>query len=85
MGQLVDEGDGGMPRDEGVGVHLLDGDVAVGDAAPRDDLQALDEGRRVGPAVGLDEADDHVGPAILAAVALLEHPVGLADARAIPR
>ena len=34
------------------------------------------------PPVGLDEADDDVGAAGDAPVALLEHPVGLADARA---
>ena len=84
VGQLVDQGDRRVAGDHRVGVHLLDDDVAVGDAATRDDLQALDEGRRVGPAVGLDEADDHVGPASLAAVALLQHPEGLADARGHP-
>ena len=35
-----------------------------------------------GAPVGLDEADDDVGAARLPPVALLEHPVGLADARA---
>ena len=32
-------------------------------------------------AVGLDESDDDVGPALLAPVRLLEHAVRLADAR----
>ncbi len=36
------------------------------------------------PAVGLDEAGDHVRAAVFAAAALHEHGVGLADARRHP-
>ena len=46
----------------------------------RDDLQPSEQLLGVLAAVGLDEADDDVGAPLEAAVALLEHRVGLADA-----
>ena len=81
MGELVDQGDGGVAGDDRVGVHLLDGHSAVLHSAARDDLQAIQQRRGVAPAVRLDEAHDHVRAAIVAAMRLLEHLVGLADAR----
>ncbi len=47
VGELVDQGDGGMPRQDRVGVHLLDDDAAILDAAPGDDLQAVEQLRSV--------------------------------------
>ena len=74
------EGDRGMPGDHGVGVHLLDDHAPVLDPAARHDLEAVEQLRCVRPAMRLDEADDEVGATTHAPVALLEHPVGLADA-----
>ena len=46
-----------------------------------DDLEVADLARSVlGPAVGLDEADDHVGAPAVAPPALVQHGEGLADA-----
>ena len=80
VGELVDKGDGGVAGDDRVGVHLLHGDAAVLDALPRHDLQAVQESGGVAPAVGLYEADHDVGAPVVAAMGLLEHLVGLADA-----
>ena len=81
MGKLVDQGDGGLSCEDRVGVHLLDHDTAVLDATPRDDLEPVEELLGLGSAVRLDEPDDEVGATRRAAMALLEHPVGLADTR----
>ena len=70
----------GVAGEDRVGVHLLDDDAAVLDPPARHDLEAVEELDRARPAVRLDEADDEVGAAAEPAVALLEHPVGLADA-----
>ena len=55
-------------------------DAAVLDPTPRHDLEPVEQLLGLRPAVRLDEADDEVRPARGPAVALLEHPVGLADA-----
>ena len=81
VGQLVDQGDRRMPGEDRVGVHLLDDDAAVLDPTTRHDLQPVEQLGRLGPAVGLHEPDDEVRAAPGPTVALLEHPVGLADAR----
>ena len=81
VGQLVDQGDGRLPGDDRVGVHLLDDHAAVLDPAARNDLEPVEQLDRVRPAVGLDEADDEVRAAGHAAMALVEHLEGLADAR----
>ncbi len=62
VGQLVDQDHGRPAGQHGVQVHLLDLDTPVGGMAPGHDLQALGQGLRLGPAVGLDIADDDVNP-----------------------
>ena len=61
-------------------VHLLEHRVAVGDAPARNHLQALGLGDRLGPAVRLEVADHDVASRLGLGLALLQHPVGLADA-----
>ena len=68
----------GCRAEHGVDVHLLERRPPVGQRAAGDHLEALDHLGRVLAAVGLDEPDHHVGPALGAAVALAEHGVGLA-------
>ncbi len=65
----------------GVDVELHQGAAAVGDGFSWQDLEALEQGRGLGPAVGLDQADRHVGPLGLPPRRLLQHLVGLAHAR----
>ena len=71
----------GSAGQDRVDVHLGERGAAVGDLAPRHDLQAVEQVGGVLAAVGLDEPDDDVGAALGSAVALAEHGVGLADAR----
>ena len=82
VGQLVDQGDLRTAGQHGVEVHLLEESCPRYVSAPAGyDLEVADLGVGVGPVVGLDEADDHVGAALRAPPALVEHGVGLAHAR----
>ena len=79
--ELVDEDDLRPAPQDRVDVHLLERRAAVFDALPRDHLEVADLRARQLAAVGLDEADDDIGPAAAAPAALAEHRVRLADAR----
>ena len=78
--ELVDQRDLRSASQDGVDVHLGERGAPVGERPPRDDLETVDHLGGVPAAVGLDEPDHDVGPALGAAVALAEHGVGLADA-----
>ena len=80
MGELVDEHDLRRPREDRIDVHLLERRALVLDHLPRDDLEVADLLRGARTAVRLDEADDDVRAAALAAPALVEHRERLADA-----
>ena len=80
--ELVDDGDLRAPRQDRVDVHLLQRHAAVLDLPQRHLLEVADLRERVGAAVRLDEADDHVEALALQLVGVLEHLVGLADPRA---
>src|SRR5690242_8551486 len=80
MGELVDERDLGMPREQAVDVHLLELTAAVDDQLARQDLQVADLLDGAPPAVGLDEADDDIGATVVPAATLVEHRERLADA-----
>ena len=47
----------------------------------RHELESFEQGDRLGAVVGLDEADDDIRPAFRGPATLVEHVVGLADAR----
>jgi hypothetical protein len=81
VGELVDQHDVGASLEDRLDVHLLLDGAAVGDLLARHDLEALELALGLRPAVRLDVADDQVGAPLDAAVALVEHGVGLADAR----
>ena len=78
--ELVDEGDLGVPGQDRVEVHLLEGGAAVGQRRPRDDLQVTDLLEGVRPAVRLDVGDHHVGAALVATMTLVEQRKRLANA-----
>ena len=80
MGVLVDERDRRSAGQDGVDVHLLEVDAAVGEHAARDDLEIADPLGGVRPAVRLDERHDDVGAAFATPMTLAEHGEGLADA-----
>ena len=71
----------GRAGEDGVEVHLLERRAPVLDRAAGDDLEVAELVGGVGPAVGLDEADDDVGAPLGPAPALVEHGEGLAHAR----
>ena len=70
----------GRARQDRVDVHLGERRAAVDDRAARHDLQVAEHRLGVRAAVRLDIADDDVGAAVARRLALLEHPVRLADA-----
>ncbi len=81
MRQLVDERDRRSSGDDAVDVHLLDDDAAILDTSARHDLEAVQQLRGPRAAVRLHESDDDIRAALRASMALLEHPVRLADPR----
>ena len=80
MCELVDERDLRLAREHGVDVHLLEGAVAVLELRPRHDLEIADLGRRLLPAVRLDEPDDDVLAVVAPSPAFVQHRERLADA-----
>ena len=80
VGELIDQGDLGVPAQHRVQVHLLQAAAPVFHQLARDDLQVTDHLLGQPPTVTLDKPDDDAGSPLLAPVALVEHCVGLADA-----
>ena len=81
MRQLVHEGELRPAGDDGVDVHLGEVEVSVLAPQPRHLLDAVREGRGLGPVVRLEVADHDVTAVVLRLAPFLEHPVGLADPR----
>ena len=69
----------GFAREDRLGVHLLDDHPAILDPPSGHDLEPVEERQGVRPPVRLHEPDDEVRATGHAPVALLEHPVRLAD------
>ena len=72
---------GGAAGQHGVHVELGQLDPAVGQLAPGQHLEALEQRGGPGPAVRLDQPDHDVGAAVGPPVGLAEHGEGLPDAR----
>ncbi len=79
--EFVDDRDRGPAREHGVDVHLGERRATVGDLLARDDLQPVEQRGRPGTAMGLDEADDHVGAPVPTPVRLVKGGERLAHAR----
>ncbi len=79
MGQLVDDGDLGIARDDGVEVHLLQDDAAIFNLPLRDDLEVRQLRLGVLPPVGLDQRDNDVETLRAQLVGVANHAVRLAD------
>jgi hypothetical protein len=77
---LVDQNHARRARDHRLDVELLDDQAAILDAAKGHRLEAFEESRGLGAAVGLDEPDHHVHAPLLERVRFLQHAIGLADA-----
>ncbi len=80
VGEFVDQGEFGSAAQQRVQVEFGELGAAVAPHGARELLQAVEQAGGARPVVGLQQADHHVGAAFPAAVRLVEHPVGLADA-----
>src|ERR1017187_8213261 len=79
MGELIDQGHGGLAAQDRLGIHLLELRAAVGNGTARDGFQALGLGDGVAAAVRLEVGDDDVRSPGAERLRLVEHTVGLAD------
>ena len=79
--ELVDQRDLRLAGEHRVGVHLLERAAAVRQLLARDDLESVEQRRGLRPRVRLSERDDHVRPALAAAVTLTKHGVRLPHTR----
>ena len=80
MGELVDNGELRLAPEQRVEVHLGEDAAAIAKLAARQDVEAAQQRLGLRPAVGLDDADDHVRAFLAPLTRGLEHGVGLADA-----
>ena len=77
--ELVDEHQRRPALEDAVEVHFLEHTAAVGQRAPRQDLESLGQCRRFLAAMRLDDADDDIDPVRLTPPSREQHLVGLAD------
>ncbi len=80
MGELVDQRELRPSRDQCIEVHLFERLVAISQPLARYHFEALEQGLRLRPSVGFDDADHDVDARLEAGVGAREHLVGLADA-----
>ena len=81
VGQLVDHHGVGMTLEDGVDIHFLQFDAAVGNDAQGNDFEIANARLGFFAAVRFNEPDDHIdGLLVHHAVGIVEHHVGLADA-----
>ena len=78
--QLVDEQQGGVPRDRRVEIELLERGAAILDAAARKNLEPVEQRFGLGTVVRLDNTGDDLDPGRALGPSRLQHRVGLADA-----
>ena len=69
-----------MASEDGVDVHLMQGDRAVDDLPLRNDFKIANEGRGFGTSVGFNQPDDDVHALMAQHVSLFEHAVRFAHA-----
>ena len=79
--QLIDQNDLRLAGNDGVEVHLLEPLPLVLDTPPRNDFEPLQQRLRLFAAVRLDNADNNIVAVLLSRSGLLQHLIGLADAR----
>jgi hypothetical protein len=81
VSEFVDQHDLGAQRDDGIEVHFLDGLAAIGHRFAGDDRQPLEQRLGLLASMGFHHADDHIGAVLAFGAGVLEHFIGLADAR----
>ena len=84
VGEFIDKHDLRTAGDDAVKVHLFKPLAFVFDTPARDDFEAFQKGFRFLAAMGLYNADDDVIAVLFSGAGLLQHFVGLADARRRP-
>ncbi len=80
VGELVDQRDLRVARDQRVEIHFLERLILVDGPLARDDLEALQQRLRLHPAMGLDRTDHDIDARLQLGVGVLQHLIGLADA-----
>ena len=81
VGQFVDQHELRPALQDRVEIHLGEAVAFVFDLAPRNDLQAVQQGLGLAASVRLDDPDDHIDALAPLGLRRQQHLVGLADAR----
>ncbi len=81
VGELIDDDQLRLPRQGGVEIEFLQYASAIIDFTARQNLQPFGQRRRLGAAMGLDQADHNVLAVIPGFFRAQQHGVGLADPR----
>src|SRR5438552_5639236 len=81
VGELVDQYDLWMTRNDRVQIHFGEQLAFIFDLSARNCFQAAQQRFSLLAAMGLDNADDDVIAILFARLRLLQHLIGLADAR----
>src|ERR1017187_10572271 len=81
VGEFVDQNDLWPASDDGVEVHFLKPLALVLKAPARDDIETVQQRFGLFPAMSLHDADDNIVAVFASGTGLLQHFVGLADAR----
>ena len=81
VSEFVDQNDLRMTSDDGIEVHLLEPLTLIENAPARHDFEARQQRFGFPAAVRLDNADNDVVAVLVARLRLLQHLIGLADAR----
>ncbi len=76
---LVNQCDIGSSGENGLEVQVVELRAAVGDLAPRNDLESVEELPGAFASVGFHHGHDDIGSALEASSSFLQHLVGLAD------
>ena len=82
VSELIDQHDLRSAGDDGIEVHFLEPLALIFDAPARNDFEAFQQRFGIPAAVGLHDADDDIVAVFPAGTGLVQHLVGLADARA---
>ena len=80
VSELIDDDQLGLARQRRIEIEFLDFAAVVFNPAPRQDFEPVNESARLGAAMGLDKADDHIDAFVPETPRILQHRVGLADA-----
>ncbi len=81
MRKFIDQHDLRPPADDGIEIHLVEHLSFIADTPPGNDFQSLQQGIGFLTAMSLNDADNDIVTIFFTGVSLMQHLVGLADAR----